>query len=95
MEFFLDASTPPPGLRATLNPLCTEPPSDHFAQGLFGIRQAPYLECVYLQSSTQSFADSDTVFIALGLILQSEEYEYCASAILNGREKTTVVGRYT
>ena len=35
VEFFLDASAPPLGLRATLNPLCTEPPGNLFVQGLF------------------------------------------------------------
>ena len=37
VEFFLDASAPPLGLRATLNPLCAEPPSNLFVQGLFGV----------------------------------------------------------
>ena len=69
VEFFLDASAPPLGMRATLNPLCAEPPSNLFVQGLFGVRQAPNKECIYLQSSTQSFADSDTVFIELNLAL--------------------------
>ena len=95
MELFLDASAPPLGLRATLNPLCAEPPSNLFVQGLFGVRQAPNKECIYLQSSTQSFADSDTVFIELNLVLKSEQYEYCARAILNGRENTIVDGKYT
>jgi hypothetical protein len=95
VEFFLDASAPPLGLRATLNPLCAEPPSNLFVQGLFGIRQAPNKECIYLQSSTQSFADSDTVFIELNLVLKSEQYEYCARGILNGRENTVVDGKYT
>ena len=95
VEFFLDASAPPLGLRATLNPLCVEPPSNLFVQGLFGVRQAPSKECIYLQSSTQSFADSDTVFIELNLVLKSEQYEYCASAILNGRENTIVDGKCT
>ena len=97
VEFFLDASAPPLGLRATLNPLymCSEPPSNLFVQGLFGVRQAPNKECIYLQSSTQSFADSDTVFIELNLVLKSEQYEYCARAILNGRENTIVDGKYT
>ena len=65
-----------------------EPPSNLFVQGLFGVRWAPNKECIYLQSSTQSFADSDTVFIELNLVLKSEQYEYCARAILNGRENT-------
>ena len=94
MEFFLDPSAPPLGLRAILNPLCTESPSNLFVQGLFGIRENPNMECIYLQSSTQCFVDSDTVFIELDLVLQSEEYEYCAKAILNGREKTTVDGKH-
>ena len=93
VEFFLDASAIPLGLRATLNPLCAEPPSNLFVQGLFGVRQAPNKECIYLQSSTQSFADSDTVFIELNLVLKSEQYEYCASAIRNGRENTIVDGK--
>ena len=95
VELFLDASAPPLGLRATLNPLCAEPPSNLFVQGLFGVRQATKKECIYLQSSTQSFADSHTVFIELNLVLKSEQYEYCARAILNGRENTIVDGEYT
>ena len=95
VEFFLDASAPPLGLRATLNPLFSEPPSNLFVQGLFGVRRAPNKECIYLQSSTQSFADSDTVFIELNLVLKFEQYEYCARAILNGRENTIVDGKYT
>ena len=94
MEFFLDASAPPLGLRVTLNPLCAEPTSNLFVQGLFGVRQALNKECIYLQSSTQSFADSDTVFIELNLVLNSEQYEYCARATLNGRENTIVDGKY-
>ena len=94
VEFFLDASAPPLGLRATLNPLCAEPPSNFFVQGLFGVRQAPNKECIYLQSSTQSFADTDTVFIELNLVLKSEQYAYCARTILNERENTIVDGKY-
>ena len=57
------------------------------------MRQAPNGECVYLQSSTQHFTDSHELFIELDLTLEPTTYEYCAEAILNGREKTIVDGR--
>ena len=94
VEYFLDSSAPPLGLRATLNPLCNDSDiSSLFVQGLFGVRKSPDNECTYIQSSTQNFTDSSTVFIELDLVVESEDYEYCATAILNGREKTVVDGR--
>ena len=85
VEYFLSSSDSRRGLRATLNPLCTEPLNELFVQGLFGVRQAPHNECIYLQSSTQHFMDSNEIFIELDLTLELTAYEYCAEAILNGR----------
>jgi hypothetical protein len=34
------------------------------------------------------------VFIELDLTLESTKYEYCARAILNGRERTLVDGKF-
>ena len=48
------------------------------------------MECVYLQSITQSFADSDTVFIQLGLVLECVKHS--PRAILNEKEKTALDG---
>ena len=93
MEYSLSSSDSPRGLRATLNPLCTEPLNEFFVQGLFGVRQAPNKECIYLQSSTQHFTDSNEIFIEVDLTLEPAAYEYCAEAILNGREKPIVDGR--
>ena len=90
MEYSLSSSDSPRGLRATLNPLCTEPLNEFFVQGLFGVRQAPNKECIYLQSSTQHFTDSNEI---LDLTLEPAAYEYCAEAILNGGEKPIVDGR--
>ena len=93
VEYSLSSSDSPRGLRVTLNPLCAEPLNELFVQGLFGVRQALNGECVYLQSSTQHFTDSHELFIELDLTLEPTTYEYCAEAILNGREKTIVDGR--
>ena len=57
VEYSLSSSDSSHGLRATLNPLCAEPLNELFVHGLFGVRQAPNGECVYLQSSTQRFTD--------------------------------------
>ena len=92
VEYFLNTPSSPHGLRATLNPYCSEPHSNLFVQGLLGVRKFQATECVYIQSSTQSFKESDTVFIELDLVLESTTYEYCAAAILNGRERTIVDG---
>ena len=94
MEYFLDNSFSLHGFRATLNPFCSEPHSDLFVQGLFGVKKTQSQECTYLQSSTQSFKDSDTVFIEMELNLESTMYEYCAKAILNGREGIIVDGEF-
>ena len=80
-------------LRDTLTPLCTEPLNELFVQGLFAVRQASNRECVYLQSSVQHFTDSNELFIELDLSLEPTTHEYCAEAILNGREKIIVNGR--
>ena len=93
VEYFL--SSPPLGLEATLNSLCDEPLSGYFVQALFGVRLIGSEDCVYLQSSTQNFSSSHTVFIGLDLTAISDDYEYCARAILNGREKTIFDGRFT
>ena len=93
VEYSLSSSDSPRGLRATLNPLCTEPLNQLFVQGLFGVRQPPNKECIYLQSSTQHFIDSNEIFIELDLTLEPTAYEYCAEAILNGRERIIVDGR--
>jgi hypothetical protein len=90
VQYFLNMSSSPRGLRATLNPSCSKPHSNLFVQVLFGVRKLQSKECIYIQSSTQSFKDSDTVFIELDLTLESTTYEYCAAAILNGRERTIV-----
>ena len=92
VQYFLDTSSSPRGLRATLNAHNFKPHSNLFVQGLFGVRKLQGKECIYIQSSTQSFKDSDTVFIELDLTLESTTYEYCAAAILNGRERTIVDG---
>ena len=94
VQYFLNTSSSPRGIRATLNPFCSKPHSNLFVQGLFGVRTLQSRECIYIQSSTQSFKDSDTVFIELDLILESTTYEYCARAILNGRERTIVDGEF-
>ena len=94
VQYFLNMSSSPRGLRATLNPSCSEPHNNLFVQGLFGIRTLQSRECIYIQSSTQSFKDSDTVFIELDLTLESTTYEYCARAILNGRARTIVDGKF-
>ena len=94
VEYSLSSSDSPRGLRATLNPLCTEPLNELFVQGLFGVRQPPNKECIYLQSSTQHFTDSNEIFIELDLTLEPTAYEYCAEAILNGRERIIVDGTY-
>ena len=93
MEYFL--SSPPLGLEATLSPLCAEPLSGYFVQALFGVRLIGSEDCVYLQSSTQNFSSSHTVFIGLDLTAISDDYEYCARAILNGRDKTIFDGKFT
>ena len=87
MEYSLSSSDSPHGLRATLNPLCTEPLNQLFVQG---VRQPPNKECIYLQNSTQHFTDSNEIFIELDLTLEPTAYEYCAEAILNGRERIIV-----
>ena len=88
LEYFLDSSAPQPfGLQATLNPLCAGRLSDYFVQVLFGVRQNGNEECLYLQSSIQKFSTSHTVFIEMDLRVESDIYEYCALAVLNGREK--------
>ena len=92
IQYFLDTSSSPRGLRVTLNAHNFKPHSNLFVQGLFGVRKLQGKECIYIQSSTQSFKDSDTVFIELDLTLESTTYEYCARAILNGRERTIVDG---
>ena len=96
VEYFLNASFPPIGLKATFNPWahCSEPRSTNvFVQGLFGVKKIQSKECTYLQSATKSFTDSDVVFIETDLTLNSTAYQYCARAILNGRETTIVEGR--
>ena len=92
VQYFLNSSFSPHGLRVTLNSLCTEPHNNLFVQGLFGVRKLQSKECTYIQSSTQSFKKSDSVFIELDLALDSTTYEYCAAAFLNGRERTIVDG---
>ena len=93
MEYSLDSSSPPLGLSATLNPLCNDSDiGSLYVQGLFGVRESQDSECTYIQSSTLNFADSKTVFIELDLVLQSTDYQFCATAVLNGREKTSVDG---
>ena len=94
VQYFLNTSSSPRGLRATLNSSCSKPHNNLFVQGLFGVRKLQSKECTYIQSSTQSFEDSDTVFIQLDLTLESTTYEYCAAAILNGRERTIVDGKF-
>ena len=88
-EYFLNRSLAPRdlGLKVTLNPLCARPPlSDVFVQGLFGTKLIGSEDCEYLQSTTQVFIYSHTVFIGLDLTLESDDYEYCADYRLNGRE---------
>jgi hypothetical protein len=94
MQYFLNSSSSPRGLRATLNLSCSKPHSNLFVQVIFGVRKLQSKECIYIQSSTQSFIDSDTVFIELDLTLESTTYEYCAAAILNGRERSIVDGKF-
>ena len=109
VEYFL--SSPPLRLEATLSPLCAEPLSGYFVQALFGVRLIGSEDCVYLQSSTQNFSSSHTVFIRMDLTQKvssthtvfigldltaiSNDYEYCARAILNGKEKAIFDGRFT
>ena len=95
VEHFLDVSAAPPyGMSVTLNPLCAKPMTDLFVQGQFGVRKSTDDDCTYLQSSTQSFTNSSMIFIELDLTPGSDDYEYCARAILNGREKTNINGMY-
>ena len=91
VEYFLvPGRSPAPqhlGLKVTLNPLCATPPiSDVFVQGLFGTKPIGSEDCEYLQSTTQVFIYSHTVFIVLDLTPESDDYEYCADYLLNGRE---------
>lgn len=81
-----------PGIRVSLNPLCTGPLSQIFVLVLFGIQRLGEDNCIFMDSDAVKFGGDRDVFIPLDgnkVVLptnQMGDYEYCARASLNGEE---------